>query len=56
MTARIWIEPVNRPDGRDWYTDRGLLLRTRLDGPDRELKADLVGECQGRLGAGGAPM
>src|SRR5436190_12831248 len=23
MTTRIWIEPVKRPDGRNWYTDGG---------------------------------
>jgi hypothetical protein len=32
MATLIFIEPVKRPDGRDWYTDRGLLLRTRLGG------------------------
>jgi len=42
MMTRIWIEPVKRPDGRDWYTDRGLLLRTRLGGPDGEILADRV--------------
>ena len=43
MTARIWIEPVKRPDGRYWYSERwGLLLRTRLDGPDGELLCDRV--------------
>jgi hypothetical protein len=42
MTTRIWIEPVKRPDGRDWYTDRGLLLRTRLGAPDGEILADRV--------------
>jgi hypothetical protein len=40
MTTRIWIEPIKRPDGRDWYTDRGLLLRTRLGGPDGEILCD----------------
>ena len=40
MTMRIWIEAVKRPDGRNWYTDRGLLLRTRLGGPDGEVIAD----------------
>src|SRR5262245_14757937 len=40
--TRIWIEPVTRPDGRDWYTDRGLLLRARLGGPDGEVVADRV--------------
>jgi hypothetical protein len=41
ITTRIWIEPVKRPDGRNWYTDRnGLLLRTRLDGPDGEILCD----------------
>jgi hypothetical protein len=38
MTTRIWIEPVKRPDG----TDRGLLLRTRLGGPDGEILCDRV--------------
>jgi hypothetical protein len=42
MTTRIWIEPVKRPDGRDWYTDRGLLVRTRLGGPDGEILVDRV--------------
>jgi hypothetical protein len=42
MTTRIWIEPVKRPDGRDWYTDRGFLLRTRLGGPDGEILVDRV--------------
>jgi hypothetical protein len=42
MTTRIWIEPVKRPDGRNWYSDRGLLLRTRLDGPDGEILRDRV--------------
>jgi hypothetical protein len=42
MTTRIWIEPVKRPDGRNWYTDRGLLLRTRLGGPDGEILRDRV--------------
>jgi hypothetical protein len=37
MTTRIWIEVVKPPDGRNWYTDRGLLLRTRLGGPDGEI-------------------
>jgi hypothetical protein len=36
--ARIWIEAIKRSDGRNWYTDRILLLRTRLDGPDGELR------------------
>ena len=40
MMTRIWIEPVKRPDGRDWYTDRGLVLRTRFGGPDGEILAD----------------
>jgi hypothetical protein len=47
----LFSEAIKRPDGSDWYTDRGLLLPTRLDGPDGELNADLLGECQGRLGA-----
>jgi len=42
MPTQIWIEPVKRPDGRDWYTDRGLLLRTRLGGPDGEILVDRV--------------
>ena len=43
MTARIWIEPVKRPDGRNWYSERwGLLLRTRLGGPDGEILCDRV--------------
>jgi hypothetical protein len=43
VTTRIWIEPVKRPDGRNWYTDRnGLLLRTRLGGPDGEVLCDRV--------------
>jgi hypothetical protein len=42
MRTRIWIEPVKRPDGRDWYTDRGLLLRTRLGGPHGEILCDRV--------------
>jgi hypothetical protein len=43
MTTRIWIEPVKRPDGRNWYTDRnGLLLLTRLGGPDGEVICDPV--------------
>jgi hypothetical protein len=42
-TTRIWIEPVKRPDGRNWYTERlGLLLRTRLGGPDGEILCDRV--------------
>jgi hypothetical protein len=42
MTTRIWIEAVKRPDGSDWYTDRGLLLQTRLGGPDGEVLCDRV--------------
>src|SRR5690349_13953733 len=42
VTTRIWIEAVKRPDGRRWYTDRGLLLRTRLGGPDGEVLCDRV--------------
>jgi hypothetical protein len=42
MTTQIWIEPVKRPDGRNWYTDRGLLLRTRLGGPDGEVLCERV--------------
>jgi len=42
-TIRIWIEPVKRPDGRNWYSERwGLLLRTRLDVPDGEILCDRV--------------
>jgi hypothetical protein len=36
-------QPIKRPDGRDWYTDRnGLLLRTRFGGPDGEVLRDRV--------------
>jgi hypothetical protein len=42
MTTQIWIEPVKRPDGRAWYTDRGLLLRSRLGGPDGQILCDRV--------------
>ena len=28
------LEPVERPDGRDWYTDRGPFLRALPSGPD----------------------
>src|SRR5262245_48847740 len=42
MATLIFVEPIKRPDGRDWYTDRGLLLRTRLGGPDGEVLADRV--------------
>ena len=42
MTTRIWIEPVKRPDGRNWYTDRGLLWRSRLGGPEGEILCDRV--------------
>jgi hypothetical protein len=42
MMILIWIEPVNRVDGSNWYTDRGLLLRTRLGGPDGEILCDRV--------------
>jgi hypothetical protein len=43
MTTRIWIEPVKRPDGRNWYTDRnGFLLLTRLGGPDGEVLCDQI--------------
>jgi hypothetical protein len=31
-----------RPSDRDWYTDRGLLLGTRLGGPDGEIVRDGV--------------
>jgi hypothetical protein len=38
VTARIWIEPVKRPDGRNWYSERnGLLLRTRHGGADGDI-------------------
>ena len=42
MTTKIWIGPVERPDGRNWYTDRGRLFRTRLEGPDGEVLCDRV--------------
>jgi hypothetical protein len=49
MTTLIWIEPVLRPDGRPWYVAKceriaksGLLLRTRLGGPDGEILCDRV--------------
>jgi hypothetical protein len=42
MTTVIWIEPVKRPDGSKRYTDRGLLLRTRLGGPEGEFICDGV--------------
>jgi hypothetical protein len=43
MTTRIWIEPIKRPDGHNWYSERwGLLLRTRLGGPDCEILCDRV--------------
>src|SRR5262245_51581421 len=42
MITKIWIEPVERPDCRSWYTDRGLLFRTRLGGPDGEVLCDRV--------------
>ena len=49
MTTQIWIEPVPRPDGRPWYVAKreriaksGLLLRTRLGGPDGEILCDRV--------------
>jgi hypothetical protein len=42
MATLIFIAPVKRPDGRDWYTDRGLLMRTRLGGPDGEVLCDRV--------------
>ena len=42
MTTQIWIEPVKRPDGRAWYTDRGLLLRSRLGGREGEILSDRV--------------
>jgi hypothetical protein len=39
----IWIEPVKRSDGSNWYSGRnGLLLRTRLGGPDGEVICDRV--------------
>jgi hypothetical protein len=44
--TRVWIEPVKRPDGRDWYTDRGLPLRTRLGGPEGEILCDRVHNAQ----------
>jgi hypothetical protein len=43
MTTQVWIEPVKRLDGRNWYTDRnGLLLRIRLGGPHGEILCDRV--------------
>jgi hypothetical protein len=42
ITTRIWIEPVKRPDGRNWYTDRGLLFRSRLGDPEGEILCDRV--------------
>jgi hypothetical protein len=42
MTTRIWIEAIKRPDGRNWYTDRGLLLRARLGGAHGEILCDRV--------------
>jgi hypothetical protein len=39
----IWIEPVKRSYGSNWYSGRnGLLLRTRLGGPDGEIIGDRV--------------
>jgi hypothetical protein len=43
MTTLIWIEPVKRPDGMNRYTDRGLLLCTRLGGPYGEIICDVCG-------------
>jgi hypothetical protein len=40
--VKCWIEAVKRPDGRNWHTDCGLLLRTRLGGPDGEALCDRV--------------
>ena len=47
MTTVVWIEPVLRPDGRPWWVAKGertaksgLLLRTRLGGPDGEILCD----------------
>jgi hypothetical protein len=43
VTTQIWIEPVKRPDGSDWYSSRnGLLLRSRLGGPHGEILCDGV--------------
>jgi hypothetical protein len=42
VTTRICIDAVKRPDGRDWYTDRGLLLRTRRGGPHGEILRNRV--------------
>jgi hypothetical protein len=42
MRTQIWVEPVKRPDGRNRYTDRGLLLRSRLGGPDGDILCDRV--------------
>jgi hypothetical protein len=39
----IWIEPVKKSDGSNWYSGRnGLLLRSRLGGPDGEIICDRV--------------
>jgi hypothetical protein len=39
----IWIEPVEKTEGRNWYSGRnGLLLRTRLGGRDGEIICDRV--------------
>jgi hypothetical protein len=39
----IWMEPVKRLDGSNWYSGRnGLLLRTRLGGPDGAIICDRV--------------
>jgi hypothetical protein len=43
MVTTIWIEPVKKADGSNWYSGRnGLLLRTRLRGPDGEILCDRV--------------
>jgi hypothetical protein len=37
----IWIEPVKRSGGSNWYSGRnGLLLRSRLGGPNGEVLCD----------------
>jgi hypothetical protein len=44
MTTRIWIEPVKRPDGCNWYTDRnGLLLRDSHIAAARDRSGPAIG-------------
>jgi hypothetical protein len=41
--TRIWIEPIKRDDGRSYYSgQKGLSVRTRLDGSDGEVLCDGV--------------